>query len=180
MVNRHEAVVSFALNVCQQLLQFSTYSSIKFNINALIGTRGSGKTTFGTCWLNSLVELTNNTTERSKLHHYLHNKCNESKILDLLVYLYLSNRFIAMELPMEGFENSKEYLLHYVAKYENISEDSDLFDVPDLYDCMKKLLSLIAPTTVISDWCSFSNDNETLKFWRSIQMKEITQKFGHF
>ncbi|KAL0246769.1 hypothetical protein GEMRC1_007976 [Eukaryota sp. GEM-RC1] len=175
MVNRREAVVSFALNVFQQLQQFSTYSSIKPNINALIGTRGSRKTTFGTCWLNSLVELTNNTTERAKLHHYLNNKCNESKILDILdflVYLYLSNRFIAMELPMEGFENSKEYLLYYIAKYVNISVDSDLFDVPDLYDCMKKLLSLIAPTAVISDWCCFSNDNEALKYWQSIQNNE--------
>ncbi|KAL0214840.1 hypothetical protein P9112_007024 [Eukaryota sp. TZLM1-RC] len=124
MINRHGAVRSFTHKLCDQLAEFVASghqgSTEKPFINAIIGNRGSGKTTFGTCCLHSLVTGDNSVFDDLQAFLGHNHPSNGPCMADLLAYLYLSGRFVAMELPDGSFQMSHEYILKYFSQYLDI------------------------------------------------------------
>ncbi|KAL0215430.1 hypothetical protein P9112_007614 [Eukaryota sp. TZLM1-RC] len=190
MINRIGAILSFTLNLCDQLSLFRTIGkNEKPCINAVIGTRGSGKTTFGASCLHSLVEPNGRNDILSDLYISLgHSQKvigSTPCIADLLVYLYLSGRFVAMELPDCSFENATEYLLEYIALYLNIpySPPTSGFFFSNLKSLLPGvnsrpmnrflkdldfLLSRFSPKTIDNSLSFFQNEDDALNYWKSL------------
>ncbi|KAL0245880.1 hypothetical protein GEMRC1_007097 [Eukaryota sp. GEM-RC1] len=152
---------------CAQLMITPLYGARSNTpyINAIIGTIGSGKTTFGSSWLNSLVDSTTGPDFRDEIRYCLNNEFGSSKILDFLIYLYLSGRFVAMELPSQCDEDGYSYLLSYISNFLKI----DHTDVStDVFSCLQTNLLKFSPSEVNSSCCAFSCDSEALDYWHSL------------
>ncbi|KAL0216992.1 hypothetical protein RCL1_007475 [Eukaryota sp. TZLM3-RCL] len=167
MVNRHNTIVSFARNLCEQLFRLPHWSQSRSlsnpSVNAIIGTRGSGKTTFGCCFLQNLVDSPELSRE---LRDCVQSSGIDPRLVDLLIFLYLSGRWFGVELPtaddLKG--SAEEFFLSYVASFFDVQRREHV--VVNFTSDLQDLFSKIPTKRVDSDLCCFSTVEEALRFYQ--------------
>ncbi|KAL0212521.1 hypothetical protein RCL1_006147 [Eukaryota sp. TZLM3-RCL] len=168
LVNRHSTTLSFARNLCEQLRFLHHWSTSRTErnpfINAIIGTRGSGKTTFGCGFPQLLLDSPDLVSVfRESVH-----ACNlDPRFVDLLLYLFLSGRWLGVELPTPDAMrcSAEDYFLNYVEVFFGVKRETTSTPVPFIPQ-LRSLLSRVVPKTVNHEACCFRSDAEALSFYQ--------------
>ncbi|KAL0211074.1 hypothetical protein P9112_009372 [Eukaryota sp. TZLM1-RC] len=169
MVNRDSTILSFARNLCQQLCSLPHWATSRTKqnpfMNTIIGTKGSGKTTFGCCFLQTLLESPQLVSElRESLKACSINPC----FVDLLLYLYLSGRWLGVELPTydEMQCSAEDYFLDYVVEFFGIKREGHESQNRQFIPSLRALLSCVETKDVNHELCCFKSDSDALDFYK--------------